>query len=171
MRPALALPIGLVAVALAAAPAGAQDAPQEQALDLELVITPGARHCPPEERLHRELSRRLGYDAFKPEGPSTPVGRLSVRIAADGNGLTATYSWTNPDGKSRWAKPKTFSEEGTDEVSCTDLYKGIAIGIIWEFPRGPRRPQPAAVQAVPVCAPAAVVPECPKAALPVVVEV
>jgi hypothetical protein len=171
MRLVLTLPLGLVAVALAAAPAGAQDPPPERSLDLDLVITPGVRHCPPEERLHREVSRRLGYDPFIPDGSRTPVGRLRVRIAADGNGLVATYAWINPDGKPRWPKPKIFDEEGTDEITCTDLYKGIAIGVIWEFPRGPHRVQPAPVQAVPVpvCAPVAAVPECVRVAPAVVV--
>ncbi len=185
MRPVLVLPLGLLAVALAATPVGAQapvpaptskpDAPPQLALQLEYFLSPGARVCPGEERLHHELALRLGYDAFKPEGPSTPAGRLSVRLAVSGDGLTATYDWLNPDGKPRWAKPKTYSEEGTDALACIDVLKGIAVEIVWEFPLPSHRAQPPPVQPLPVqpsaaCAPVAALEACPKVS-PAVVEV
>ncbi len=184
MRPALALPIGVVAVVLAVAfgvtPAAAQaPAPAAAAiadsppfvLDLDLVLAPGARRCGIEERLHREVSRRIGYDIFQRGPSSVPAGRLTVRIAPEGNGLRARYNWVDPDGKSRWPKPKTYAEEGTDEITCVDLFKGIAVSLVAELPEPPLPVPAPAVQAPPVCAPAAAVAECPKTAPPVVVEV
>ena len=88
MRLLLVLPLGLLAVALAATTAGAQgpvsaatstpDPQPELALQLELELGPGAQLCPGEEVLHRALAQRLGYNPFRPEAPSVPAGRLSV---------------------------------------------------------------------------------------------
>lgn len=151
---AASLPL-IAAVLLTLAPAAVRaDDPPETAVRLSYVVVgPGTRSCPPEQALHDEVARRMGFDPFKPDAPD----RIVATLKPSARGLTATVERFDSKDVPQW-RPKT-----NETRDCAALV--TAMGIYISFMLLPPVVPPEAATLTPSPFPAstsAVLPDPPK---------
>jgi hypothetical protein len=125
MRAAL-LPL-LVVVLLAPWPSAARaaDPVPQIALRLSYVLGPGAQNCPPEQALHDEVARRMGYDPFTLDAPDRVVATLN----RSGRLFSGTLELFDSSGKSKWKKSYAFRGKKDEDCAALDMAMGIDIRV------------------------------------------
>lgn len=143
----------MAALLLALAPAAASaDDPPETAVRLSyIVVGPGTRSCPPEQALHDEVARRMGFDPFKPDAPD----RIVATLKPSARGLTATVERFDSKDVPQW-QPKTNE---TRDCAALVTAMGIYISFMLLPPVVP--PQAATLTPSPVPASSSAVPPDP----------
>lgn len=166
LAPALAGAQAPEPAAGAQAPGPAAARPATVAVQLELVLGPGAERCPGEAMLRQEVARRIGYDPFAADAKGIPAGRVRAVIAGSPQGLTATFEYVDAAGVHQWTR--TYVEPGTSTRSCTGVLQGIAVELAGELvlinqpEPPPESPEPAPPPPEPaLAAPPATMPALP----------
>jgi hypothetical protein len=111
----------IAAVLLALVPAAARaDDPPETAVRLSYVVVgPGTKSCPPEQALHDEVARRMGFDPFKPDAPD----RIVATLKPSARGVMATVERFDSKDVPQW-RPKT-----NETRDCAALVTAMGIYI------------------------------------------
>src|SRR5690349_20647822 len=111
--------------AASAPPAAALSPRPRIAIRLSYVLGAGTQNCPPEQALHDEVARRMGYDPFTSDAPD----RVIVTVNLLPGRSTSTIKFEDNTGGHGW-------EDDTlrvAETNCMVLITGIAIYITTEF--------------------------------------
>lgn len=126
-----AAPLALFAVLLALVPSPARGDDPPPAIDrphiairLSYNLGPGTKSCPPEQVLHDEVARRMGYDPFTPDAADRVVTTLSLSPRAS----TATVQFYDT-GDHRW-DDETFT---VPDHNCMAAVTGVAIYLSYMF--------------------------------------
>ncbi|APR80640.1 Hypothetical protein A7982_05987 [Minicystis rosea] len=89
------------------------------AATLDLSHAADLDHCPTEQTLRHEVSRRIGYDPFARDADGSPFGKVRVTIARSPKGLVATYAHEDPKGALQWSR--TYEVPGPADADACDL--------------------------------------------------
>jgi hypothetical protein len=127
MRAALLALLAAALLALAPGAAHADDPPPQVALRLTYILGPGAENCPPEQVLHDEVARRMGYDPFTADAPD----RIVANLNRSGPLFSGTLELIDSSGKSQWKQSYAF--RGKKDEDCAALDVAMAIDISIEF--------------------------------------
>jgi hypothetical protein len=111
--------IAAALLTLTPAAARADDPPPEVAVRLSYSVSPGIKYCPPEQTLHDEVARRMGFDPFKPGAPD----RIVAKLKHSARGLTATVERFDSKDVPQW-QPKTWPP-----AKCSELVQAMGIYI------------------------------------------
>jgi hypothetical protein len=101
--------------------------PSQITLRLSYILGPGAKNCPPEQALHDEVARRMGYDPFTPDAAARVVATLN----RSGRLFSGTLDLFESNGKRKWRKSYAFL--GDKDEDCAALDMAMAIDIRVEF--------------------------------------
>jgi hypothetical protein len=124
------------AALLALAPAAARAAdppaadppavdPPQITLRLSYNLGPGAQNCPPEQALHDEVARRMGYDPFTPAAADRVVATLN----RSGRLFSGTLELFDSSGKRTWRKSYAFRGQKDEDCAALDMAMGIDIAV------------------------------------------
>jgi hypothetical protein len=128
MRAARLALLAAALLTLTAAAAHADDPPASDrphiAIRLGYNLGLGTKSCPPEQTLHDEVARRMGYDPFTPDAADRVVTTLSLSARSS----TATVQF-HDTGDHRW-DDKTFT---LPDHNCMALVTGVAFYLSYMF--------------------------------------
>jgi hypothetical protein len=157
MRAALLALLAPMLLVFAPTEAQGGDSPPQIAIRLTYILGPGTKSSPPEQTLHDEVARRMGYDPFVPDAADRVV--TTLRVSARSSTATVEFHDT---GDHRW-DDTTFT---IPDNNCMALVTGAAIYISYMFAPFALPPSTAAPPAPPAPAPPAPAPSPPAAAPP-----
>jgi hypothetical protein len=128
------LPLLAAAFLMLTPEAARADEPPREAVRLSYDVGPGLKTCPPEQTLHDEVARRMGYDPFTPDA----LDRIVATLKRSPRGLTATVERFDSKDVPQW-QPKTYDMKS----DCALLVQQLAIYISFRFLPFAVPPQPA----------------------------
>jgi hypothetical protein len=162
MRAALLALLVAALLALAPGAAHAEDPPPQVALRLTYVLGPGAKNCPPEQALHDEVARRMGYDPFTAEALEHVVATLN----REGHLFSGTLELFDSSGKSKWRNSYAFRSNKDEDCATLDVAMAIDLSldfIHFSLPSPAEAPSPPPLPEAPRPAEAPVAPPEPPA--------
>ena len=112
----------------------AADAQASAAVRLRYSRPPGTV-CPDETALHREVSRRMGYDPFTPDAADLMVATTT----RSGTGLVSTVALFDAKGARQWTKEFAIRDD-----NCIALIIAMSNHITYVFAASARPPEPPA---------------------------